>query len=237
MESHILAIGGGSFFSDPNKPLERHLLSLSKKAKPKVCFIGTAGGDDKNAVRKFHQSFSEMQCETGHLSLFKAPEGDLRDFVLDQDIIYVGGGNTRNLIVLWKEWNLHKILKEALQAGVILSGVSAGAICWFEQGLTDSVTGKLLPLDGLGFLKGSFCPHYDGEPQRRPAYQKEIADQNLKPGFACDDGAAAHFVNGKLQQFVSSRPSAKAYKLQAVKGGFMEEEIQPVFLPQNMQMR
>ena len=231
MDNHILAAGGGFLGAESkNLRLERFLLSLSGKTKPKICFVGTASGDDKNCIRKFHQSFSKLECETDHLSLFKPPEGNLRDFVLNKDIVCVGGGNTRNLIVLWKEWNLSEILKEAWQNGVVLSGTSAGAICWFEQGLTDSVTGKLLPLDGLAFLKGSFCPHYDGEPERRPAYQKEIANKNIKAGLACDDGTAAHFVNGKLKQFVSSRPAAKAYRLESTEDGFIEKEIRPVFL-------
>ena len=166
----------------------------------------------KEYIDNFYKAFSNLECTTNHLSLFKPPEGHLRDFVFQQDILYVGGGNTRNLLVLWKEWGLHTILKEAWQNGVILAGISAGAICWFEQGLTDSVTGKLLPLEGLGFLEGSYCPHYDGESKRRPIYQKAITNGTMKQGIACDDGVAALFTNGKLEQFVSSRLNASAYK-------------------------
>ena len=231
MNSQILAMGGGGFSMEPeNLKLDRYLLSLSATKNPKVCFIGTASGDAKGYIDNFYKSFSNFECETNHLSLFKPPEGHLRDLVLKQDILYIGGGNTRNLLVLWKEWGLHKILKEAWQKGIILSGISAGAICWFEQGLTDSVTGKLLPLEGLGFLQGSYCPHYDGEPERRPIYQKTIFNESMKPGIACDDGAAALFTNGKLEKFVSSQPNANAYKVELKKKILTEEKITPEFL-------
>ena len=231
MNSHILAMGGGGFVTEPrNLKLDRYLLSLSKKKKPKVCFIGTASGDDKNYICRFYDSFSTLECEPSHLSLFKPPEGDLRSFILSKDILHVGGGNTRNLMVLWKEWGLDKFLKEAWQKGILLAGMSAGSICWFEQGLTDSVTGKLLPLKCLGFLKGSNCPHYDGESERRPVFQREIKKSNMLSGIACDDGVSAHFVNGKLEKFVSSRPNARAYKVEMKQGRLSEKEIKPIFL-------
>ena len=231
MNSQVLAMGGGGFSMEPeNLKLDRYLLSLSTAKNPKVCFIGTASGDAKGYIDNFYKSFSKLECETNHLSLFKPPEGDLRDFVLKQDILYVGGGNTRNLLVLWKEWDLHKIVKEAWQKGTILSGISAGAICWFEQGLTDSVTGQLLPLKGLGFLQGSYCPHYDGESERRPIYQKTISNKSIKPGIACDDGVAALFTNGQLEKFVSSRLKASAYKVELKNNILNEEQIAPEFL-------
>ena len=148
--------------------------------------------------------------------MYRPPEGDLADFVMDKDIFYVGGGNTRNLLALWREWGLDKLLNEAWQRGAILGGISAGSICWFEQGLTDSVTGKLLPLDCLGFLKNSNCPHYDGEAERRPAYHKSIKNGSMMGGIACDDGVAAHYVNRRLVKFVSSRKNAMAYKLELI---------------------
>ena len=231
MNTQILAMGGGGFSMEPkNLKLDKYLLSLSSKNKPKVCFIATASGDAEKYINSFYKSFSNLKCETSHLSLFKPPEGILRDFVLNKDILYVGGGNTRNLLVLWKEWGLHKILKEAWLNGSILAGISAGSICWFEQGLTDSVTGKLLPLECLGFLKGSNCPHYDGESKRRPMYQKEIMNKNMKPGIACDDGVAAHFINETLEKFVSSRPHANAYMVELKGNTLHEKKIKPLFL-------
>ena len=149
---------------------------------------------------------------------------------MDKDIFYVGGGNTRNLLVLWKEWGLDLLLKEAWDNGAILAGLSAGSICWFEQGLTDSVTGKLLPLECLGFLKNSNCPHFDGDKERRPAYHRLIAQGLMKNGIACDDGVAAHFINGYVNKFVSSRKYAKAYQLELIDNNVIETKIEPIYL-------
>lgn len=136
-------------------------------------------------------------------------------------MIYVGGGNTRNLLVLWKEWGLDHILREAWKNGVVLAGLSAGAICWFEEGVTDSA-GPLTSLKSLGFLQGSFCPHYDGEKDRRPAYHQLIANEFLCNGYAADDGAALHFINDQLFQTVSSRSYAKAYRVMKGEHGISE---------------
>jgi len=137
---------------------------------------------------------------------------------------------TRNLLVLWKEWGLDKFLHEAWCNGAIMGGLSAGSICWFEQGLTDSKTGKLLPLDCLGFLSGSNCPHFDTEIQRRPEYHKAILNGTMMPGIACDDGVAAHFIDGKLERCVSSLPNAKAYSIKNDNGFINESVIEPVYL-------
>lgn len=232
MKKHILAMGGGGFSMEPeNLKLDKYLLSLANKDKPKVCFIGTASGDAKEYIDRFYDSFSTLDCEPSHLALYRPPEGDLREFVLDKDIFYVGGGNTRNLLALWREWGLDKILKEAWDSGAVLAGISAGSICWFEQGLTDSVTGKLLPLDCLGFISGSNCPHYDGEKERRPAYQDSMINHGMKGGIACDDGVAAHFVNGKLERFVSSRENAMAYEVSVDESGIVfEKQIKPTLI-------
>ena len=157
-------------------------------------------------------------------------KADLRDFVMDKDIFYVGGGNTRNLLVLWKEWGLDEHLYEAWCNGAIMAGLSAGSICWFKQGLTDSVTGKLLPLECLGFVEGSNCPHFDTEKGRRPSYHEAILDGSMIDGIACDDGVAAHFIDGKLDCCVSSLPKAKAYKLKNIGGSIDELIIEPIYL-------
>ncbi len=224
-------MGGGGFSMEPdNLKLDNYLLSLVKKDKPKVCFISTASGDSKEYIERFYNSFSSLSCEPSNLALYRPPEGDLREFVMDKDIFYVGGGNTRNLLVLWKEWGLDLLLKEAWEKGAILAGISAGSICWFDQGLTDSVTGKLLPLNCLGLLKGSNCPHYDGEVERRPSYQQSILSGSMKNGIACDDGVAAHFINGELSKFVSSRETANAYRVELTKSGILETKIRPELL-------
>jgi dipeptidase E len=226
MKTRLLAMGGGGFSMEPDNPkLDQFLLSLSSKAKPNICFLGTASGDAEGYIEHFYSAFKNQSCTPAHLSLFKAPKGNLRDFVLEQDIFYVGGGNTRNLLVLWKEWGLDQLLFEAWKKGAVLAGISAGSICWFEEGLTDSVTGKLLPLKALGFIKGSNCPHFDGEPLRRPAYLKFIGDQEMRRGIACDDGVAAYYEDGQLVRVVSSRPMAKAYSLSLSSDGELIEEV------------
>jgi len=220
----IVAMGGGGFSMEPeNLLLDRFVLSAAKVPAPKVCFVGTASGDSQIYLDRFYAAFGSLTCVPSHLSLFQPATADLRGFVLEQDVIYVGGGNTRNLLVLWREWGLDAILREAWLGGIVMAGISAGSICWFEQGLSDSVIpGDLAPLDCLGFLAGSNCPHYDGEPQRRPAYHRFIREGQLTPGFAADDGAALHFVGHELAGVVSSRENARAYSVRHV-GSEVEE--------------
>jgi peptidase E len=230
MMKQILAMGGGGFSMEPdNLALDRFLLSLSNKNKPEICFIGTASGDSPDYIDRFYKSMKELNCEPSHLSLYSAPEGDLRDFILDKDIIYVGGGNTRNLLALWKEWNLDVYLKEAYDNGVVMAGISAGSICWFEEGVTDSIPGKLTSLNCLGFLKGSNCPHYDGESERRASYHRLLKD-GMKSGIACDDGVAAYFIDGVISRYVSSRKESLSYSVSYDGGLIIETKIHPDFL-------
>ena len=212
----IFVMGGGGFTMEPkNLALDRYALSLTKKDTPQVCFLPTASGDSLNLIENFYASFNDLNCSPTHLSLFIPPTRDLESFIMNQDLIYVGGGNTKNLLSLWKEWNLDRFLKKANAHGTILAGLSAGMICWFEQGITDSF-GKdhLDVITGLGFLPGSACPHFDSEARRRPFYIQVINDGIIQPGLALDDGAGALFVDGRLQECVSSRPQAGAYFLQ-----------------------
>ena len=171
-----------------------------------------------------------MDCEPSHLSVFNGPVGDWREFVLSKDVIYVGGGNTRNLLVLWRDWGLDKIMREAWEKGIVLTGVSAGWICWFDEGVTDSIPGSLTPLRCLGFLKGSNCPHYDGEVNRRPSYHAQLSARQIGPGLACDDGVAAHYVGDDLHRIVSSRPKARAYRLTVDGDKVDEKEVIPDYL-------
>jgi len=224
----IIAMGGGGFSMEPeNLALDSYILSATGAARPKVCFIGTASGDSQVYIDRFYTSMRTLPCEPSHLSLFKLEISDFRSFVLGQDAIYVGGGATRNLLVLWREWGLDTILREAWETGVVLAGISAGSICWFEHGLSDSVVAnELRPLACLGFLPGSNCPHYDGEADRRPTYQHYIRSAELPPGYAAEDGAALHFVGRELARVVTSRPEATAYRL-----GLVDGEIKEVALP------
>jgi dipeptidase E len=228
----IVAMGGGGFSMEPeNLRLDRFILSTAAVPQPKVCFVGTASGDAQMYIDNFYAAFRTLPCAPAYLSLFKPPTTDLRSFVLEQDVIYVGGGNTRNLLVLWREWGLDAILREAWLSGVVMAGISAGSICWFQQGLSDSVIpGDLAPLDCLGFLPGSNCPHYDGEPGRRPAYHRFIRERKLEAGYAADDGAALHFIGEKLERVVSSRESARAYSVGRVGTQVEEVALETVWL-------
>lgn len=214
MKSHILAIGGGALPENlDNLLLIKYFLSLTKKKKPRVCFIGAAHGDTDMGRLRFYAGFSQFNCRPTHLPLFARTPRDLESFVMEQDAIYVGGGNTRSMLAVWREWSLDVYLRQAWMRGIVLGGASAGSICWFEQGITDSIAGPLTTLECLGFLPGSNCPHYDSEPLRRPTYRKLVAGGKIRDGIAADDGAALHYVDGKLLCAVASRPRAKAYRL------------------------
>ena len=214
----IIALGGGVSMEPDNPLLDRYILAQSGKTNPKICFIGTASGDAENYISRFYQFFEQEKCQPSHLSLFHPPTRDLEGFLLEKDIIYVGGGNTKNLLALWREWGVDAILKKAWEDGVLLAGISAGSICWFEEGVTDSCGDGLEPLACLGFLQGSNCPHYDGEADRRPSYQHLIASGRITPGLAADDGVAIHFVGQEINAIVSSRPDAGAYHVTVEKG-------------------
>ncbi len=229
-------MGGGGFLMEPDNPLlDRYILSQCSPprpapARPHICFVPTASGDSASQIERFYASFRDHACEPSHLSVFNGPVGEWRDYLLSKHIIYVGGGNTRNLLVLWREWGLDRVMREAWQRGIVLAGVSAGSICWFEEGVTDSIPGPLTPLRCLGFLKGSNCPHYDGEANRRPSYHALLAAGQIEPGLACDDGVAAHFIDDTLHRIVASRPAARAYRLSLEDGRVNEQELLPDYL-------
>jgi peptidase E len=231
---HIIALGGGGFSMEPDNPLlDQYILDATGKPRPKVCFLGQASGDDPRYAFNFYAAMAKRDVEPSHLSLFQTPpRNDMRAFLLAQDVIYVGGGNTKSLLALWRAWELDSILREAYECGVVLAGISAGANCWFEECVSDSVAPQLSAYrDCLGFLPGSFCPHYDGEAQRRPAYHRLIANGEIKDGIACDDSAAAHYVDGELARVVSSRPNAKGYRLErGADGQAVEREIETRYL-------
>lgn len=191
----IIALGSGGFSMEPDNPLlDLYILKQAKKTTPKICFIPTASGDSDHYISRYYNFFHKQNCKLSHLSLFKPPTRDLEGFILEKDIIYVGGGNTRNLLVLWKKWGLDNILRKAWNQGIVLDGISVGSICWFEEGVTDSFGEGLESIRYLGFLKGSNCPHYDGESDRRPSYHKLIYSGDIQAGIAADDGVAIHYI-------------------------------------------
>ncbi|MCX2718019.1 peptidase E [Lentiprolixibacter aurantiacus] len=230
MKRQIIALGGGGFSDEPENPLlDDYILKQSPKTNPKICFIGTASGDSEAYIQNFYKFFKSKACTPSNLALFYGHTDKIEEFILDQDILFVGGGNTRNMLVLWKEWGLDKIIRKAYNKGTILSGVSAGSICWFEQGLTDSVPNQLNTLNCLGFLKGSNCPHFDGEPKRQPVYRQEIANGRMKAGIACDDGVALHFVDEQLVRVISSQENKRAIRFE-MKESLTESFLEPEFL-------
>jgi peptidase E len=233
MKKQIIALGGGGFSMEPdNLLLDEYVLKQSNKQNPKICFLATASGDAESYILRFYTSFLTLSCRPTHLSLFKLPTRDLESFLLDQDVIYVGGGNTRSLMALWKEWSMDDYLRTAWQSGVVLAGVSAGSICWFEEGLSDFFPSELNKLNCLGFLRGSNCPHYDSELERRPVYQRLIMNGQLIEGVAADDGVALHYVGTDLKHVVSSRPQAKAYSVTKNRDQIQESTLMTTFLGQ-----
>lgn len=209
----LIVLGGGGFLMEKSRALDRYFLAATGRATPRICFVGTASGDAESARYKFYEAMAGLDCRATHLSLVQPPTADLASFVMEQDAIFVGGGNTRSLLALWREWQLDVALRAAYERGVVMGGISAGMICWFECGITDSVPGALSPLPGLGWLPGTACPHYDGEVERRPTFHRLLADGRIPPGHAADDGAALHFVDESLAHVVTSRADARAYRL------------------------
>jgi dipeptidase E len=233
---HIVAMGGGGFSMEPDNPLlDDFVLSLARRAPARVCFLPTAGGDSPAYVAKFYRSLS-ARCIATDLTLVDSPlprrpstSAELGDFVAEQDVFYVGGGNTVHLLALWRAHGLDVLLRDAWLGGAVLAGVSAGMNCWFQASITDGF-GKLAALrDGLGLLAGSACPHYDGEEERRPAFHRAIA-AGLPAGYAADDGAALHFAGRELREVVSSRAAAKAYRVTLRDGAAAEEPLPTRFL-------
>jgi dipeptidase E len=231
-ERHIVAMGGGGFSMEPRNPrLDDFVLSVARrKRRPRVCFVGTASGDSDSYIRRFHEAFPPSRAAATHLTFFERRVRDLRSFVMDQDVIYVGGGSSANLLAVWRLHGLDKALRAAWHAGVVLAGISAGAICWFEDGLTDSFGMPYRALnDGLGFVRGACCPHYDGEKERRPALLRLIR-RGFPPTLALDDGAAAHYVGTRLVEVVASRPRARAMRVALSKGEVVERALSVRYL-------
>jgi dipeptidase E len=222
----IVAMSSGTLTGElQGTLLNDFILGLARTSRPKVCFIPTATGDSADYVVAFYNSFRSGKCEPSHLMLFNRTIKDLRSFILDQDVICVAGGNTANMLAVWRTHGLDSILHQAWLNGIILCGWSAGALCWFESGSTDSFGHDLSAIDNcLGFLPGSFCPHYDSEDRRRSTYHRFI-DEGLAGGWACEDGTALHFEGTELRRVVSSREGAKVYRVEKVDGEVRESRI------------
>ena len=234
----IIALGGGGFLMEPENPLlDDFILSRARRPRPRICYAGTASGDALTGLVRFYRAFAGRNCIPTDLTLIgngpmpRQPleTSDIEGFVAEQDVLYVGGGNTANLLAMWRAHGIDRAVRKAWEAGTVLCGVSAGMICWFACAVTDSF-GSLAALhDGLGFLPGSACPHFDDTTRRRPLYRELIA-AGLPPGFAADDGAALCFAGTELVEVVTSRPHAAAYRVERRADGVVEERLPSRFL-------
>jgi peptidase E len=208
----IVGIGGGGETEDETRALLAEIAGLARRTPPRILVVPTASAEEADGVLRMYDLLRGLG-ETSHLAFFPWPPPDLRAFALAHDVIFVGGGNTANMLAIWRVHGFDRILREAWEQGVVLCGWSAGMICWFEAGVTDSFGLQLEGMqDGLGLLPGSACPHYDGEEQRRPVYTRLVSD-GFPAGLAADDGVALHFEGTDLAEVLSVRPGATGYRV------------------------
>ena len=213
MNKNIVAIGGGGFGRDISSLLlEKYILSISKKDCPKICFLPTATGDDDTYIVRYYSVFTRLKCTPTHIEFFKRTL-NIRNHILNQDIIFVGGGNTKSMLAVWRDWDMDNILKQAYNQGIVMSGVSAGAICWFTNGVSDSWDNELKIIPCLDIIKGTCCPHYDEEADRIPFVKKILKDQIISSCFSIEGGSALHFIDGKPFKNVSFKNNKMSYNV------------------------
>jgi dipeptidase E len=227
----VLALGGGGFTMAPGDPsLDELVLELTGASEPRILFLPTAGGDAAGQIGAFHGAFGDRVCRAQVLSLFRLHgRRTVREIVLDQDVIYVGGGSMRNMLAIWRAHGLDEILREAWEQGIVLAGLSAGAMCWFDGGVSNS-GGCPEAIAGLGFLPGSLSVHADGEPERLPVYLDAILSGALPGGWALDDGVGLVVTNDEVARVVSARPGASALRVDAVAGELVRSRVEPELL-------
>ncbi len=210
---NIVAIGGGGFGrSLGSLEIEKYIISLINKKRPKICFIPTASGDNSLYKLNFYRAFSKLDCITSHIDFFSRTE-NLEDKLLKQDIIYVGGGNTKSMLAVWREWNLYEILRNAYEKGIVMSGVSAGAICWFDKGITDSYAEELAIIDCLGIVEGVACPHFDEEEEREPYVNDVIQREIIKSCICIEGNCALHIKNDFDYSSIDFGNGKKSYRI------------------------
>ena len=218
-------MGGGGFTTpDPTPALDRLVLTLARRPVPRICFLPTASGDPRDQLTRFHERFGDWPCEPSVVSLFHLGRDriDPVAHLLAQDAIYIGGGSMRNMLAIWREHGIDDAMRVAWQRGVLLAGLSAGAMCWFQGGI--SMSGGLpQAVRGLGLLDGSLSVHLDGEPERLPAYHAAVAAGTLAPGYAADDGAALLYKGPRLAECVASRPGARVLRVRPDGAGGVSE--------------
>jgi peptidase E len=224
--SRIFAIGRGA-----NPVLIRKFCELTGKERPRVCYLPTASGDSAEMVAWWHALSAELQFEAHVQRLFISTfdqKYDFADLLLAMDAIYIGGGNTVNMLAIWREHGIDTILKTALEQGMLLGGGSAGGICWFQGGLTDSRPKILTPMPALGWLKGSYAPHYLSEPGRRNYFHKYILEGSLPDGYGCDDTAGLYFEDGEFVQAYGSVDGAEAFRVEKIQGEIKETPLEVI---------
>ena len=213
MKKNIVAIGGGGFGrSNTSYLIEKYILNLSEKKCPKICFLPTATGDNDNYIVRFYTIFTRLNCIPTHIEFFKRTS-DIHTLIMDQDVVFIGGGNTKSMLAIWNEWGMSSLLNDAYNEGVIMSGVSAGAICWFTNGITDSWDNELKILPCLDFIKGTCCPHYDEEPSRIPYVKKILLEKKITSCIAIEGGSAMHFIDGKPFKNISFNNNKNTYSV------------------------
>jgi dipeptidase E len=228
----LLALGGGGFTMEPANPLlDDFVLGLAGARRPRILFLPTASGDTTAQINAFRDRFADRLCIPEHLALFRLRDTGrpLSELVLEQDVIYAGGGSMRNLLAIWRAHGLDRLLVEAWRRGTVLAGLSAGAMCWFQAGITRS-SGPPEPLAGLGLLQGSLSVHADGEPERLPVWLELVRAGALPGGWAVDDGVGLLFRGHELDRVVSSRPGAAAHRVDAIAGELVRRRLEPELL-------
>ena len=229
----ILAMGGGGFtMSERSAALDRHVLSLTGKPVPRICFLPTASGDERAQVVRFHERFGQWPCEPSALSLFHLGRDriDPARHLLAQDAIYAGGGSMRNMLAIWREHGLDQIMRTAWSAGIVLAGLSAGAMCWFDGGISMS-GGMPESVRGLALVSASLSVHRDGEPTRLPAFRRAVAEGRLPAGYAVDDSAALVYRGDVMTECVASRAGAGASRFELGANGVSETPLPVRLLP------
>ncbi|HEX5763853.1 MAG TPA: peptidase E [Solirubrobacterales bacterium] len=229
----IVAFGGGGFSMESGNPLlDDYVLDLAsaRSARPRVCFLPTASGDADHYVVRFYRAFPAARCEPSHISLFRREQGpaDLRDHLLSQDLVYVGGGSVVSMLGAWRAHGLDEVLRQAWERGVVLCGLSAGSLCWFAEAVS-GFHGAPRRVEGLQLLPFSNCVHYESGSVRRRTY-RELVGAGMRSGYAAEDGAALHFVGAELRRVVSSRQNARGYRLDVVGDRLVEMRIATTYL-------
>jgi dipeptidase E len=241
MTRRILAIGGGGFMmEDDISPIDAYIRDLAGRSRPRICFVSTPSGDLPAHIDKFHATYAALGCETSHLAFFRLPSpnaipvADLARHLLEQDAIFVGGGNTRSALAVWREWAVDEALRTAWENGVLLAGMSAGAMCWFEAGLTDSFWEPgYRPLTCLGLLPGACGVHYGADPKRRTRLHAALQLNAVPASIAIDDYAAVLFNGAEIHKAVCWRDGAMAYRVDRPQEVVVETPIPAEFIGGN----